>query len=66
MFLKPSQDTLGTFVVKFEIVLGMYANVVHVYLEPSLSKHVIEDLIHESLEGQWGVAEPKKHDEWFI
>ena len=36
--------------------------VIHVDDEPSLSNHVSEGVIHESLEHGWGVAETKEHN----
>ena len=39
----------------------MYPQVIHIDLEPSLSDHVSEDMIHERLKSWRGVAETKKH-----
>ena len=39
----------------------MYPQVVHIDLEPSLSDHVSEDMIHECLKSRRGIAETKEH-----
>ena len=39
----------------------MYPRVVHIDLEPSLSDHVSEDMIHECLKSRRGIAETKEH-----
>ena len=39
----------------------MYPQVVHIDLEPSLGDHVSEDMIHEHLKSQRGIAETKEH-----
>ena len=44
----------------------MDAQIVHIDLKPFLRDHVGEDMIHECLEGQWGITEAKKHDCRFI
>ena len=44
----------------------MYPQVVHVDLEPSLSNHVGEDVIHECLKGWRGIAEAKEHHGGFV
>ena len=44
----------------------MYPQVVHVDLEPSLSDHVGEDMVHECLKGRRGITEAKEHYGGFI
>ena len=44
----------------------MDTQVVHVDLEPFFRYHVCKDMIHERLEGGWGIAKPEKHDCGFI
>ena len=39
--------------------------VVHVDDEPSFGNHVLEGVIHESLECHWGVGKSKEHYRWF-
>ena len=40
----------------------MDTQVIHVDLKPFFQDHICEDMIHECLEGRWGVAEAKNHD----
>ena len=46
-------------------VWGENKEVVHVYNKPSFSDHVLERVVHESLECSWGVGKPKEHNSWF-
>ena len=39
----------------------MYPQVVHIDLEPSLSNHISEDMIHECLKSQRSITETKEH-----
>ena len=39
--------------------------VIHVNNEPSFGDHVLEGVIHESLECGWRVGKPEEHDHWF-
>ena len=55
------KDTTGLFLVSFW-VRGGNKEVVHVDNEPSLSDHVSEGVIHESLECGGGVTKTKEHD----
>ena len=48
-------------VVQFEVILGMYPQVVHIDLEPLFGDHVSEDMIHERLKSQRSITEPKEH-----
>ena len=46
-------------------IWGEDEEVIHVDDEPSFSNHVLEGIIHESLECCWRVSESKEHDHWF-
>ena len=46
-------------------VIRKNKKVIHIDDEPAFSNHVLEGVIHESLEGGRGVAKPKEHDGWF-
>ena len=48
-------------VVQFEVILGMYPQVVHIDLEPSLGNHVSKDMIHKHLKSWRSVTEAKEH-----
>ena len=65
VFMKACEDTTGVLVVQFEIIFGVYPQVVHINFEPSLSDHVSKDMIHEHLKGQRGITEAKEHDSGF-
>ena len=39
--------------------------VIHVDNEPSFSNHVLERVVHKSLESSRGIAKSKEHDGWF-
>ena len=43
----------------------MCPQIIHVYLEPSFSDHISENVIHECLKSGRGIAKPKKHDSGF-
>ena len=48
-------------VVQFKVILGMYPQVIHIDLEPSLGDHISEDVIHEHLKSRRGITEAKEH-----
>ena len=48
-------------VVQFKVILGMYPQVIHIDLEPLLSDHVSEDMIHEHLKSWRSITETKEH-----
>ena len=52
-------ESVGFFVIKED------EEVVHVYHQPSFCDHVLEGVIHESLEGGRGIAQAKEHDHGF-
>ena len=58
------EDTLSTFAVGF-FVGREDKEVVHVDDKPPFFNHVLERIIHESLECGRGVGEPKEHHHWF-
>ena len=58
------EDTFDAFVVNF-CIREDNKEVVHVNDKPSFSYHVVEGVIHESLECGWGVGKVKEHDSWF-
>ena len=66
VFLKACEDATSAVVMQFEIIFGMYPQIVHVDLEPSLGDHVGEDVVHECLKGRRGIAEAKEHYGGFI
>ena len=43
-------------------VAGVNQEVIHVDDEPSFSNHVVERVVHESLESGGGVGKSKEHD----
>ena len=55
------KDAAGSFSIGFGVG-GGNEEVVHIDDKPSLSDHVSEQVIHESLEYCGGVAEAKEHD----
>ena len=58
------EDTTGPFSVGFG-VRGGDEEVVHIDDEPSFSDHVLEGVIHESLECGRGIAKAEEHDGGF-
>ena len=58
------EDVVSSFSVGFW-VWGGDEEVVHVDDEPSFSDHVVERVVHESLECGGGVAQTKEHDGGF-
>ena len=46
-------------------VQGVDEKVVHINDKPSFCDHAMERVIHELLEGGWGVGESKEHDGGF-
>ena len=44
---------------------GVDEKVFHINDEPSLCNHITERVIHEPLEGSWGVGEFEEHDSGF-
>ena len=66
MFSKTCEDATGTLMVQFEVVFGVYPQIVHIDLEPSLGDHVGKDVVHERLKCRRGVAEAKEHYGGFI
>ena len=48
-------------VVQFEVILGMYPQVVHIDFELSLGNHVSKDMIHERLKCRRSITETKEH-----
>ena len=44
---------------------GVDKEVVHIDDEPSFGDHVVEGVVHETLEGGGGVGEPEEHHSWF-
>ena len=48
-------------VVQFEVIFGMYPQVVHIDLESSLGDHVSEDVIHERLKSWRSITEAEEH-----
>ena len=65
MLAKMKQDSLGTFVVKGEVSLGMDAQVIHIDLHPMFCNYICKDVIHKRLKSGWSIAEPKEHDSGF-
>ena len=65
MLTKGKQDSLGTFVMKGKVSLGMDAQVVHIDLQPTFSNHIGKDVIHKQLKSGWPIAEPKEHNSGF-
>ena len=47
------------------LIRGENKGVVHVNNEPSFGDHVLEGVIHKSLECGWGVSRPEEHDNGF-
>ena len=58
------EDTSGAFTMGV-FILGENKEVIHVYDEPFFGNHVLEGVVHESLECGWGVGKPKEHNGWF-
>jgi hypothetical protein len=54
------EDMFGSFLMKF-VVGGEDKEVIHVDDEPSFSDHVLEGVIHESLEGRGGVGKSEEY-----
>ena len=65
MFMKTKEDTLSAFMMECKVTLGVNAQVIHVNLQPTLSDHVCEDVVHKGLESGRSITEPKEHDSWF-
>ena len=55
------ENMTGSFFMGFG-VRGGNEEVIHIDDEPSLSNHVLEGVVHESLEHSGGVAETEEHD----
>ena len=55
----------GSFVMECEVALGVDSEVVHIDLEPALSNHICEDVIHERLERRWSITKTKEHNGGF-
>ena len=58
------EDVAGSLSVGFQVGRGN-EEVIHVDDQPSFSDHVLEGVVHESLECGRRVAEVKEHDSWF-
>ena len=58
------KDALGAFTVGF-FIWGEDEEVIHVNDKPFFGNHVLEGIVHESLECFWGVSESEEHDCWF-
>ena len=50
---------MSLFVVERKVIIGVNAKIIHVNLQPFLSYHVSEDVVHEGLEGEWHITESK-------
>ena len=55
------QDPFGAFFMK-DGIGGVDKKVIHVDDEPSFSNHVMEGVVHESLECSRGVGESEEHN----
>ena len=53
---------MSLFMMEGEGAVSVDAKVVHVDLQPVFSDHIGKDVIHEGLEGRWGVAKAEEHD----
>ena len=47
-----------------KVSLGVNAQVVHVYFQPSFSDHICEDVVHKGLESGWSIAKDEEHGGW--
>ena len=52
--------------VESKVTIGVDVKIVHVNLQPFLSYHVSEDVVHEGLKGRWYITEFKEHYSWFV
>ena len=55
----------GSLMVKGEVILGVDSQVIHIDLEQFFGEHICENIVHECLEGGWGIAEAEEHDHGF-
>ena len=60
MILEACKDFMGKF-VKVSRVIGKYQDVIQVNYDMSFINHVSKNIVHEHLEGSWGIAESKGH-----
>ena len=58
------QDALGAFLMEGGVG-GVDEKIIHIDDEPSFGNHVMEGVVHESLEGGGGVGEPEEHNGGF-
>ena len=58
------EDTFGAFTMGL-FIRGEDKEVVHIDDEPSFCDHVLEGVVHESLERCWGIGESEEHHSWF-
>ena len=65
MFSKTLKDTTNMFMMEGESAIGVNAKIVHIDFQPAFCDHISEDVIHESLECGWSIAEAKEHNHWF-
>ena len=65
MFSESLEHVSGVLMMESYVVLSVDSHIIHVDLKPLLWKHIREDVVHESLEGGGGIAEPKEHDSGF-
>ena len=63
MVSEACKDFMGKF-VKMSWVVRKYQDVVQVNYNMSFINHVCKNVIHERLEGGWGIAESKGHHCW--
>jgi len=59
MFTESAEDLFNLFMVS-RLIRGVNENVIKVYYHADI-KHVGEDVVHEALEGAWGVGKAERH-----
>ena len=50
------KDLTSSLVMQFQVILCVDAKIIHVDFKPLFGDHVRKDVIHECLEGWWGVT----------
>ena len=55
MFPEVKKDSTSSLMMQVQVILCVDTQVIHVDFKPLFRDHVCKDVIHECLEGWWGV-----------